>query len=120
MQLNDVGRENAYNYELQYSRMFDEHITIRCGDVLHGACIYNSMERTEVTPGGVSSQQEMCTSFILVYPASCGTPHTSFILILFIVNPIQETRSIKHPCMCFNSSSGLSEASGIMYQSLSL
>jgi hypothetical protein len=95
MQVNDVGRENAYNYELQYSRMFDEHITITSGDVLNGACMYNSMERTEVTPGGFASQEEMCISFILVYPASCGTPHPASIFIPFTMHPVYETSSCK-------------------------
>jgi hypothetical protein len=71
MQLRDIAREDAYNDELQYSRMFDEEVTIRNGDVLTGACMYNSMDRTEVTPGGLASKEEMCINFLLVYPASC-------------------------------------------------
>jgi Copper type II ascorbate-dependent monooxygenase, C-terminal domain len=78
MQLRDVAREDAYNYELQYQRMFDEEITIRHGDIVSGACMFNSMDRTEVTPGGLASQEEMCLNFILNYPASCGAPHATF------------------------------------------
>jgi hypothetical protein len=77
MQLRDIAREDAYNYELQYSRMFDEEVTIRDGDVLTGACIFNSMDRTEVTPGGLASQEEMCINFLLVYPATCRTSRTT-------------------------------------------
>jgi hypothetical protein len=71
MQVRDIAREDAFNYELQYSRMFDEEVTIRDGDALTGACMFNSMDRTEVTPGGFASQEEMCINFLLVYPATC-------------------------------------------------
>lgn len=65
------GREDAYSYELQYSRYFEEEVTIRNGDVVAATCMYNSMDRAEATPGGLASQEEMCINFLLVYPATC-------------------------------------------------
>jgi hypothetical protein len=76
MQLRDIGREDAYKYELQYSRRFED-IAIKHGDFLSTTCIYNSMERTVVTPGGLASRQEMCFNIFLAYPASCRAPQAS-------------------------------------------
>lgn len=32
------------------------------------------MDKTEATPGGLGSQEEMCVMFLLVYPSDCCTP----------------------------------------------
>lgn len=71
MQVGDLGREENYNYELQYSRFFDEEKTIMHGDMVSSTCVFNTMDNTEPAYGGLSSQEEMCVNFVLVYPASC-------------------------------------------------
>lgn len=77
MQMGDIGREDAFRYELQYARFLDEEVTVRDGDVLTTTCMYDSMDRTEATPGGFGSQEEMCINFLLAYPADCcAHPHT--------------------------------------------
>jgi hypothetical protein len=74
MQLREIGREDEFNYELQYFRFFDEEIVVKNGDVLVTTCIFDSMNRTEPTPGGLASKDEMCINNVLVYPATCCAP----------------------------------------------
>lgn len=80
MQLQDLGREDAYNYELQYTRFLEEQVVVKSGDVLVATCIYDSMDRTQPTPGGLGSKQEMCINFLLTYPATCRTLPTAPVL----------------------------------------
>lgn len=71
MQIQDVGREDNFNYELQYANIYEEELVIQEGDVLVTTCIYDSMDKTEATPGGLGSQDEMCVGFLLAYPSNC-------------------------------------------------
>jgi hypothetical protein len=88
LQLGDIGREDAYRYEAQYTRRFEKEISIKHGDVLTGNCVFNSMDRTEVTVGGPGSQDEMCINFLLVYPAHCGMLYASFVMcVLRLIRP---------------------------------
>jgi hypothetical protein len=75
--MGDLGRENAYNYELQRSTFFNETLKLQNNDVLTTTCIYNSMDRNKATKGGLSSQEEMCVIFSFVYPAQCCAPPLS-------------------------------------------
>lgn len=94
MQMGDLGREDSFNYELQYTRFLPEERTVRNGDVLTTTCIFDSMDRTEVTPGGLGSQEEMCVNFLTVYPASCCTP---LFLFLFWNLLLLFRRLFRHP-----------------------
>lgn len=71
MQVGDIGRADDFNYEVQYTNMFETELTVRDGDVLTTTCIYDSMDRTEPTRGGLASQEEMCINFFMAYPAEC-------------------------------------------------
>ena len=72
MQLGDLGRQDAFNYELQSSQFRDEEALVRHGDVVTTTCVYNSMDRAEVTTGGLGSQEEMCANYMFFYPGDCG------------------------------------------------
>ena len=78
LQVRDLGREDQFNYELQYTRMFDEQHEVKNGDVVVATCIFDSMDRTEPTRGGLASKEEMCLNSILVYPATCCTACSPF------------------------------------------
>jgi hypothetical protein len=71
MQVQDIGREDNYNYELQYSRFLDKEVILKDGDMLSAVCMYNSMDRDKPTRGGLASAEEMCVNFLLVYPSEC-------------------------------------------------
>ena len=71
MQIGDLGRQDAFNYEIQTTYFREEEVTVRDGDVITTTCVYDSMDKTEATPGGLGSQEEMCVNFLMVYPAAC-------------------------------------------------
>lgn len=43
-------------------------VKIKLGDTLITDCVYDTSKRTNVTWGGLSTQEEMCLAFILHYP----------------------------------------------------
>jgi hypothetical protein len=89
MQLRDIGKEDEFNYELQYFRFFDEEIVVKNGDVLVTTCIFDSMNRTEPTPGGLASKDEMCINSFLVYPATCCAPFKTHLLSLYLQDKVK-------------------------------
>ena len=74
MQLGDLGREEEFHYELQFTRFFEKEVTVTHGDLLVATCVYDSMDKTEPTPGGLGSQEEMCANYMFFYPGDCGMP----------------------------------------------
>ena len=55
------------------SQMFmDANIDIMPGDRIVTTCTYDSTDRTDVTMGGVASDEEMCINFMMYYPLVTG------------------------------------------------
>lgn len=69
-----IAREDPYSFDNQWFQPAD--ITLEAGDTLETRCTYDSSDRTEVTPGGVASTEEMCINFMMYYPwipaETCG------------------------------------------------
>ena len=81
---------------------------MRNGDVVTTTCVYDSMDKTEATPGGLGSQEEMCVMFLLVYPSDCRTPPPrAWTLVLFRLQVIAPSDRMNpqplqdpHPALC--------------------
>ena len=59
----------AYDFDYQQMTPFgDNEIEILPGDELIVECVYDSTERDTITYGGEGTYDEMCLSFLLVYP----------------------------------------------------
>merc|ERR1712137_46928 len=68
-EIKPLADEPAYDFNFQEFRLFDEEIPIRPGDAFTVDCIYDSTKRQSVTFGGLSTQDEMCLTFVYIYPA---------------------------------------------------
>ncbi|CAH1233409.1 MOXD1 [Branchiostoma lanceolatum] len=64
----DIARDDNYDFNLQFTRMMKEEITVYPGDTLLVECTYNSMNRDQVTYGGYATTDEMCEVFFQYYP----------------------------------------------------
>lgn len=56
-----------YNFDFQNTYRIPE-VTIGWGDEIHVRCYYNSIGRSNSTLGGLSTQEEMCFSYLYYYP----------------------------------------------------
>ncbi|CAD7700089.1 unnamed protein product, partial [Ostreobium quekettii] len=66
--VDELSRDDAYDFNLQrFSRMAPT--PLRDGDFLATTCIFNTMDRVEITSGGLGSYDEMCIGFYYYYPA---------------------------------------------------
>eukprot|EP01084_Bolivina_argentea_P235209 395854_1 len=73
VELPNLDKNWAYDFNYQQTIMFDEPKEIKAGDAFIMNCYLNSTGRDWITLGGESTSQEMCLGFIYVYPA----PHLS-------------------------------------------
>ncbi|XP_035692070.1 DBH-like monooxygenase protein 1 homolog isoform X2 [Branchiostoma floridae] len=63
-----LSSDDNYDFNLQYIRMLEEEVTIKKGDTIMTRCTYNSEHKTEPVYGGLSTENEMCDSFLFYYP----------------------------------------------------
>ncbi|XP_035668392.1 DBH-like monooxygenase protein 1 homolog [Branchiostoma floridae] len=64
----DIVRDNNYDFNLQFTRMLKEELTIYPGDILITECVYDSSHKDSIVYGGLGTPQEMCEGFFLYYP----------------------------------------------------
>jgi len=71
-ELPPIEANEAYDFNFQQVTMFEDHLrrTLLPGDEFILDCVYDTTSRDGITFGGESSQQEMCLTFLWVYPAS--------------------------------------------------
>ena len=69
IELQNIDRNWAYDFNYQQTIFFDELKEIKAGDEFIMDCYINSTGRDWITVGGESTSQEMCLAFIYVYPA---------------------------------------------------
>eukprot|EP01084_Bolivina_argentea_P288018 494266_1 len=63
-----LDMESGYDFSLQHLTIFSQQIEILAGDELIVECVYDSTEKNTTTYGGPATYDEMCLSFLLVYP----------------------------------------------------
>eukprot|EP00106_Octopus_bimaculoides_P020448 XP_014787890.1 PREDICTED: DBH-like monooxygenase protein 1 [Octopus bimaculoides] len=66
--LPDIAYDDNYDFNYQETRMFKNEITLLKDDRLEVECIYDTTQRTNITYGGLSTEDEMCLAFITIYP----------------------------------------------------
>jgi hypothetical protein len=69
--IGEIGRIDHYDFNMQRSTIFNDHITVQPNDVLITSCIYDNPNNRTVR-GGAASSDEMCFSFVYYYPQSNG------------------------------------------------
>ncbi|XP_035534420.1 DBH-like monooxygenase protein 2 homolog [Morone saxatilis] len=68
-QIDFLGLDENYNFELQQSYSLGNIKTIKPGDEIAVECTYSTTSRSKVTKMGLATTDEMCLAFILYYPA---------------------------------------------------
>ncbi|XP_025190486.1 MOXD1 homolog 1-like [Melanaphis sacchari] len=70
-----IAQDDRYDYDYQQARELSNEVTVYPGDELITECVYNTVDRPQLTHGGYSTKQEMCIAFVTYYPrtplASC-------------------------------------------------
>lgn len=69
-ELPELALDNNYDFNYQEMRKLPKELTLTKGDSLIMDCVYNSKDRNVTTFGGLTTQQEMCLSFVMYYPRS--------------------------------------------------
>ena len=65
-----IVQNDHYDFNYQdYIRPL-KNVTILPGDSLQTECVYDTSKRTKLTMGGLSTTDEMCVAFLVVYPAT--------------------------------------------------
>jgi len=64
------GRVEYWAFEHQQGELVN--FTIKPGDRFNTHCVYNTKNKGEVTPFGISSSEEMCIHFLSYYPRVIG------------------------------------------------
>ncbi|XP_064638025.1 DBH-like monooxygenase protein 2 homolog [Lineus longissimus] len=67
-ELEYLGDDPTYDFNYQNSITYPQEIVIERGDEFLVECTYNTLDRTHTTLGGLSSQEEMCLTFLYFYP----------------------------------------------------
>ncbi|XP_069506524.1 putative DBH-like monooxygenase protein 2 isoform X2 [Ambystoma mexicanum] len=67
-QIGFLGRDMAYDFNLQETRYLPSIMPIKMGDRLQVECTYNTTTRTSITYSGLSTMEEMCLGFLYYYP----------------------------------------------------
>ncbi|KAJ8300644.1 hypothetical protein KUTeg_022163, partial [Tegillarca granosa] len=63
-----IASDNHYDFDYQDFRLLKEERTILPGDSIIVECTHDSTGRTTPTHGGLTTQDEMCLTFVLYYP----------------------------------------------------
>ncbi|XP_044274850.1 putative DBH-like monooxygenase protein 2 [Varanus komodoensis] len=83
-QLRILCEDNKYDFTLQETRTLKKVIILKPGDEFLVECLYQTLDRTELTFGGPSTLNEMCLVFLFYYPrnfiSSCqGYPDIQYV-----------------------------------------
>ncbi|KAK2856247.1 hypothetical protein Q5P01_004982 [Channa striata] len=68
-QIDFLGLDENYNFELQQIVSLGNIKTIKQGDEIAVECTYSTLDRTNITKMGLATTDEMCLAFIFYYPA---------------------------------------------------
>ncbi|XP_023125529.2 DBH-like monooxygenase protein 2 homolog [Amphiprion ocellaris] len=83
-QIDFLGLDENYNFELQQTVNLGNIKTIKPGDEIVVECTYNTTDRDGITKMDLATTDEMCVAFLFYYPANnvtyCGSrPNTTFL-----------------------------------------
>uniref|UniRef100_A0A3Q1EF73 Monooxygenase, DBH-like 1, like n=1 Tax=Acanthochromis polyacanthus TaxID=80966 RepID=A0A3Q1EF73_9TELE len=83
-QIDFLGLDENYNFELQQTVSLGNIKTIKPGDEIVVECTYSTTDRDGITKVGQSTTDEMCLAFLFHYPANnityCASrPNTTFL-----------------------------------------
>ncbi|XP_049677799.1 putative DBH-like monooxygenase protein 2 [Accipiter gentilis] len=92
-QLRIICEDNKYDFRLQEIRDMKEIFRIKPGDEILVECTFQTLDRSGITFGGLSTMDEMCLTFLFYYPrnniSSCmGCPD-----ILYIAHALKQEAS---------------------------
>ncbi|CAI5478511.1 unnamed protein product [Closterium sp. Yama58-4] len=65
----EIDRLDYYNSNSQQVQPIYPHYQLLPGDELKTTCVWDSTSRSQVTPGGPSTSDEMCVDYLIYYPA---------------------------------------------------
>jgi dopamine beta-monooxygenase len=65
-----LNSDNHYDQMFQEIRLLRKPIRVRPGDALVNTCVYETLDRTNMTFGGYGIRDEMCVNYMHYYPAS--------------------------------------------------
>uniref|UniRef100_A0A3Q1I9J3 DOMON domain-containing protein n=1 Tax=Anabas testudineus TaxID=64144 RepID=A0A3Q1I9J3_ANATE len=68
-QIDFLGLDENYNFELQQVTSLGNVKTVKQGDDIVVECTYSTVNRTTVTKMGLATTDEMCLAFMFYYPA---------------------------------------------------
>jgi len=68
VELPEIVRDDHYDFNFQEYHSLRNEVYVKPGDSMINVCIYNTEDRATATPGGPSTTDEMCLSFIMYYP----------------------------------------------------
>ncbi|KAK6195952.1 hypothetical protein SNE40_001271 [Patella caerulea] len=63
-----IADDENYDFDYQESRLLTEEVVIKPGDIIETECRYKSDDKSTVTLGGLSTNEEMCLVFLMYYP----------------------------------------------------
>ena len=77
VELEDLDLNTHYDFNFQQTVQFEPGTKmIQNGDDIHLSCTYNTMDRTAITRGGLSTSDEMCIAYLFYYPANTDPAKT--------------------------------------------
>eukprot|EP00118_Oscarella_pearsei_P005053 m.22576 g.22576 ORF g.22576 m.22576 type:complete len:625 (+) comp28360_c0_seq1:55-1929(+) len=86
-EVGDIGRNDHYDFNFQDYLFPERNITIFPGDSIRTTCTYSTEARTKTTFGGLSTTDEMCLAYMVIYPSaslqSCLSQKTTADLTAF-------------------------------------
>ncbi|CAI5466063.1 unnamed protein product [Closterium sp. Yama58-4] len=65
----EIDRLDYYNSNWQQVQPIYPHFQLLPGDELRTTCVWDSSSRSQVTPGGPATSDEMCVGYLIYYPA---------------------------------------------------
>ena len=68
--INIINSDNHYDQMFQEIRMLRRPVKVRPGDTLINTCVYETLDRVNMTVGGYSIRDEMCVNYMHYYPLS--------------------------------------------------
>ncbi|XP_053911672.1 LOW QUALITY PROTEIN: putative DBH-like monooxygenase protein 2 [Cuculus canorus] len=92
-QLNIICEDNKYDFGLQEFRDMKEILIIKPGDEILVECNFRTLDRSEITFGGLSTMNEMCLTFLFYYPRNNISSCMSYPDILYIAHELKQEAS---------------------------
>ncbi|KXJ22553.1 DBH-like monooxygenase protein 1-like [Exaiptasia diaphana] len=68
VELPEIDRDDNYDFNFQDARTLEREIHFKPGDEIIQTCIYNTMDRENMTYGGAATTDEMCLNYLTYYP----------------------------------------------------